>query len=90
MRWHQVEHNDDDMSKSDREESQEEIVVLYSSSLEQFSWVFIREVIELVHSKDAGCSEVRSWIDVLKAKPLPEVVFEISSFQIVDHFFGLI
>lgn len=50
MRWHQVEHNDDDMSKSDREESQEEIVVLYSSSLEQFSRVFIREVIELVHS----------------------------------------
>lgn len=79
LRRHQMKKYDNHVSQSDRKERKEEVVILYSCCLEQFSRVFVSEVIELVESQNACCSKVCPRIVVLEANLLPKFMLQVCS-----------
>ena len=78
------------MSETNREQSQEEPVVLNSCCLKQLSRVFASKVVELMHAQESGGSEVSPRIIALETKAFPESMLQLRSLQLFHHLMLLV
>ena len=60
------------------------------SKLETYPRIFAGEVVKLVNSKNACCSEVSPWVVILEAEAPPEFMLHIGSLQVLDDLLRLI